>query len=348
MSYMSSVDSMPYMHPYMQPMKPTRLRGGQDGGNAAIIAIVVVIIVILLVAIIMAACWSGCGSKTETIYVTGPNGQSMPVSVPRSKARLYGAGKGNSGVKGGKALKNLPPLNPHRKSGKTYELASEQEARDLLAHPHPAMLFVYMNGCGFCDKAKEYYNDQLAQEHPYVSLAKIDAAKCGELCKQHNITGFPSFLTNFTGPAPHVGYKSKQVMNQLLSTAAPKLAAMQQAAAGMRMSTAGGAVLELDNAADAMKHLESGDKAVLFVYAPWCGFCKKQKPVYDQLAAKHKNIKFLAINADAAGKPLTSKFNINGFPAFVVNFGHGASKKQPRVMSGYKDQAGFEQHILNA
>lgn len=328
---------------YMQPMKHYKLKGGADGSNGAIIAIVVVIIVILLVAIILAACWSGCG--TETIYVTGPDGQ--PVRMKVSKKALRGKAlrdlppdtprrrSGKTYEAGG--LSDMPPDTPRRRSGKTYELASEAEARELLGGSQPAMVFTYMNGCGFCDKAKMYYNDSFAAEHPHVTLAMIEASKCQDLCKEKGITGFPTFLTNFDA-GMHVGYKPKEVMSKILKAAQPK-------AAHMRMNTsAHGKVHELVDANHAREALQQKQKTVLFVYAPWCGFCKKQKPVLDQLAAKHKNVKFLAINADEAGKPITSAMKIDGFPAFLTNMGRGAHGK-PQLHVGYKDGSALEQAL---
>lgn len=327
--------------PNMHPMKYHKLKGGADGSNGAVIAIVVVVIVILLVAIILAACWSGCG--TETVYVTGPDGQPMRMKVPKKTKALRALSNDTPRRRSGKTYE----LTAGRmKSGKTHELASEQEARALLAGSHPAMVFTYMHGCGFCDKAKAYYNHSLAAEHPYVTLALIDASKCQQLCKEKGITGFPTFLTNFDS-GMHVGYKPKHVMDQILHAARAK---RHGAHGGSRMSTSGGGVVtELSDAQEAQRALQQAGKTVLFVYAPWCGFCKKQKPVLDELAAKHADVKFLAINADAAGKPLTAAMKIDGFPAFLTNIGLNAGAQgMPRLHVGYKDAAAFEQAILRS
>lgn len=312
----------------MHPMKHYKIKGGADGSNGAIIAIVVVIIVILLTAIILAACWSGCG--TETIYVTGADGKQTRMKVSK------------------KALRDMP-LDSRRPNGttkhtstKTHELGSEAEARALLSGSRPSMVFVHMNGCGFCDKAKEYYNDSLAAEHPYVTLAMIDAGKCQQLCREKGITGFPTFLTNF-GSGVHVGYKQKAAMDQILQGARKGGASRMSVGGG----GGGGVVHELVDADKARDALQQKQKTVLFLYAPWCGFCKKQKPVLDELAAKHTDVKFIAINAEQAGKPITEAMKIDGFPTFLSNFGPGAQGK-PRVVVGYKDGAAFEQAILKA
>lgn len=347
MSDFSSLPSLPYKKYYA----PKKLKGGDSSSDAAIIAIVVVIIVILVVAIIMAACW-GCGSQTETVYVTGPNGQPTAVTMSKKKARAY--------KKSRAALKELPPLTPHRKGGKTYELGSgggkarvhdlqsEADARALLHGGQPVALFVHMNGCGFCDKAKAYFNDAYAQEHPAVVLAQIEASKCRQLCQEHGITGFPTFLTNFGGQGvqKHVGYKPKEVMSSLLAAAAhggARYSRMQTGGGG------GGVVHEVEDADQARAMMQGGDKVVLFLYMPWCGYCKKQKPVLDELAAKLKHIKFAAINAEKGGRKIADAMGMTGFPAFLTNFTKGgalAAGAGPQKHVGYKDAQTFQREVL--
>jgi thiol-disulfide isomerase/thioredoxin len=335
---MSEYSSLPSL-PYGKYFKPAKLKGGDSSTDGAIIAIVVVVIVILLVAIILAACWGGCtGSNTETVYVTGPNGQPVAMRMSKKKAEKMRASK---------MLRDLPPLNPHRRSGKSYdsaaagnqvvELGSEAEARQLLSGGDNAMIFLYMDGCGFCDKAKQVFNHALAQQHRHVTLAKMNSNKCQALCGEHNITGFPTFLTNFGGKvAAHVGFKAKPVMDSILASAG--------AGAGMRMATGkGGVVHEMKDAEHARAMMQdSKQKVVLFLYMPWCGYCKKQKPVLDELAARHGNVKFLAINAEHAGKKIAEAMSIRGFPAFVTNFGGAA----PKLHVGYKDAAAFAKEVL--
>lgn len=343
MSEFSSLPSLPYKKYYA----PKKLRGGDSSSDAAIIAIVVVIIVILVVAIIMAACW-GCGSQTETVYVTGPNGQPSALTMSKKQARAY--------KKSRAALKDLPPLTPHRRGGKTYELGSggkvhelhsEADARALLQGGHPVALFVQMTGCGFCDKAKAYFNDAYAKEHPAVVLAQIEASKCRQLCQEHGITGFPTFLTNFGGQGvqKHVGYKPKEVMSSLLATAAAHGGARYS-----RNQTGGGVVQEVGDADQARAMMQGGDKTVLFLYMPWCGYCTKQKPVLDDLAAELKHIKFVAINAEQGGKKIAEAMGMTGFPAFLTNFTPGAKMTSasagPQKHVGYKDAQTFKREVL--
>lgn len=62
------------------------------------------------------------------------------------------------------------------------------------------------------------------------------------------------------------------------------------------------------------KNIKTGLKLVEF-YAPWCGFCQKQKPVLEDLSKN--NIWIGMVNADENPK-LTQKYGISGFPTFML------------------------------
>ena len=84
--------------------------------------------------------------------------------------------------------------------------------------------------------------------------------------------------------------------------------------------------------------LLNGDKlAMIMVYADWCGFCKKMHPVMDAIAASQNDygITLAKINAtDAAG--LLEKFQIQGYPVLISNFGD-------KKYVGYKDEPSLRQ-----
>lgn len=62
------------------------------------------------------------------------------------------------------------------------------------------------------------------------------------------------------------------------------------------------------------KNIKTGLKLVEF-YAPWCGFCQKQKPVLEDLSKN--NIWIGTVNSDENPK-LTQKYGISGFPTFML------------------------------
>jgi thiol-disulfide isomerase/thioredoxin len=227
------------------------------------------------------------------------------------------------------------------------DLQSEEEARQLLAGSD-AMLFLYMDGCGFCHKALPVFQE-LAADFGNVKLAKINAKNAAGLIKENNIDGFPTFLTNFGQQRKHVGFKPKASMERVLQGAArgPNARIVVSPVAPPakdegRGSGGGGGkgaveVTEAQALAELAKD-KSVQKTLLFIYADWCGFCKKMKPVYTELAVdpKYAQFKLMMINADKA--PNIVKDNqITGYPSFLRNFG------PERKKAGYQNKIQFAQ-----
>lgn len=60
------------------------------------------------------------------------------------------------------------------------------------------------------------------------------------------------------------------------------------------------------------EYISSGLKLVEF-YAPWCGFCKKQRPVLEQM----NKIQIGMINSEYEPE-IFRKYGVNSFPTFLV------------------------------
>ena len=79
------------------------------------------------------------------------------------------------------------------------------------------------------------------------------------------------------------------------------------------------------------ENVKSGLKLVEF-YANWCGYCKQQKIIVEELTKN--NIWIGTIDADK-NPEIVNKFNITGFPSFVL-FKDG---KIISTISGYHDKS---------
>ena len=79
------------------------------------------------------------------------------------------------------------------------------------------------------------------------------------------------------------------------------------------------------------KKTKTGLKLIEF-YASWCGYCKKQRPVIEELSAN--NIWIGTVNVDS-NPDLAERFNITGFPAFLL-FKEG---KIIAALSGYHEKS---------
>jgi len=76
----------------------------------------------------------------------------------------------------------------------------------------------------------------------------------------------------------------------------------------------------------------SRQTAIVKVYAPWCGFCKKITEPFNKLATKFKDINFHKLDATKTDlKDVASKYGANGFPTFLA-FEPGQSKPKTTVV----------------
>ncbi len=85
------------------------------------------------------------------------------------------------------------------------------------------------------------------------------------------------------------------------------------------------------------ENVENGLKLVEF-YAPWCGFCKKQNSVFDELP----NMWVGKVNGDE-NQNLVKKFNVTGYPSFVL-FKNGEIRLE---FSGYHDKNSLFMKLIN-
>jgi len=80
--------------------------------------------------------------------------------------------------------------------------------------------------------------------------------------------------------------------------------------------------------ADVQKELQVHDIAVLNLYAPWCGPCKKMAPYMNRLTQKHPQIHLIRLNADEHPN-LIDDMQLEGVPlTMVYRKGKEVFKKQ--------------------
>lgn len=378
-----------------------KLRGG-DGSSSCdggMIALIVVVIIILLIAIGMACCYGcygGSSGSEKLLYYDKETGKLVAGSRFRKdkKSRAMTAAEGKAAAQEkaaaarGKAQAHqgqhvVPASASAGGSGKVTTLQSQQELEQLLGSGVPTIVFIHMDGCGFCNRAKEQvFNQYLAMRHPYAKLCDINVRNCSDFCRAHNVDGFPTFVTNYEdgGLKFHVGFKAPDIMDQIVAKAQGVRAVVSPMAAPHHPSphhppqhhpsqhhpsqhmravvsptsdeepVAGGAVKDM-TAAEALQLFKSKKPTVVAVVAPWCGFCKKLKEehVFDKLKAAFPQITFGFVDGTAeqnkAIVETLSKENGGrfGYPTILHSFVPANSTKVYEVVSGYRPFEAFHQ-----
>ena len=359
MSSMSSIPGLPSADTIMRGMKQMqaeKIKGGASRGKSGkklrgggcedeIVNIVLGVVLILLFFLVLGgigmACWNGVPMTDPTKIIVVKEPAVTPIT-PINPAD------------GKVSLSRMDNVRADM-TGKVAKLAAEHEAKALLASAAPSIVFVYSEGCGYCKKAAPVF-DELSAEYPSIKFGSLNARSATNLARENNITGYPTFLTNFGSTRKHVGFQPKEAMKVILNSARGSAAASALAAhhrsrivvspvpvARARGDAEMTGPMEVDEAT-ATKALAATDpKVIVFVYTDWCGFCKKMKPIFSEIAQSGVyagKVQMMMLNGEKA-PTLTAANKITGFRTFLMNFG---DKKQV----GFKSKEMFMNMLATA
>ncbi|MGZ5279308.1 MAG: thioredoxin [Pseudobdellovibrionaceae bacterium] len=69
---------------------------------------------------------------------------------------------------------------------------------------------------------------------------------------------------------------------------------------------------------EAIKNVvEKNEIVIIDFWAEWCGPCKRFTPIFERVAAKHPDIKFVKVNTDQE-EELSANFEIKSIPTLAV------------------------------
>lgn len=93
--------------------------------------------------------------------------------------------------------------------------------------------------------------------------------------------------------------------------------------------------------------LSGTQPVVVDFWAPWCVWCKKLAPVYDQLADKYgKDLRFVKVNVDTE-RAIAERFGISSLPTLKYFCGGREIGEQVGAPPREQLEAGFKQVLTS-
>ncbi|EJD06698.1 protein disulfide isomerase [Fomitiporia mediterranea MF3/22] len=212
---------------------------------------------------------------------------------------------------------------------------------DFVGKGKPALVEFFAPWCGHCKNLAPVY-EELANAYAHakdkVVIAKVDADGVGKpLGKQYGVTGYPTLKWfNADGGEPDK-YEGARDLEALATFVTQK--------SGVKAKIKGpppGVTLILDaHTFDDVVMDNTKDVLVAFT-APWCGHCKRMKPIYEDVAKTflpETNCVVANVDADAkVNAPLAQKYEIGSFPTLKF---FSKDNKEPEDYEGERTEKAF-------
>ncbi|GBE88802.1 Protein disulfide-isomerase tigA [Sparassis crispa] len=216
----------------------------------------------------------------------------------------------------------------------------------VIGHGKPALVEFFAPWCGHCKNLAPVY-EQLADAFAYakdkVVIAKVDADGAGRpLGQKYDVSGFPTLKWFGPDGGEPEKYEGGRDLDSLTAFITEK--------SGMKSSIKpppppAYQILDVSTFNDVALNKEK-DVLISFT-APWCGHCKRLKPIYDEVAkdfANEPNCVVANVDADAApNKPLATAYDVQSFP--TIKFFGKDSKEKPEAYEGARTEEAFVEFL---
>ncbi|KAG8969234.1 hypothetical protein FRC03_003759 [Tulasnella sp. 419] len=223
------------------------------------------------------------------------------------------------------------------------ELDSKNFA-NVIGKGKPALVEFYAPWCGHCKNLAPTYEqlaDAFAHAKDKVIIAKVDADGNGkDVGKAHGVNGFPT-LKWFKGDSSTTSedYKGGRELDDL----AKFITEMSGVKSNIKPPPPPATLqLAMDNFHQIVMD-ENKDVLVAFT-APWCGHCKRLKPVLEEVSKTFKsesNCVIADFNADAPeNKDIARQYEVSSYPTLKF-FPKGTDEKTPVDYTGGRGEADF-------
>eukprot|EP01123_Difflugia_compressa_P008730 TRINITY_DN267_c0_g1_i2.p1 TRINITY_DN267_c0_g1~~TRINITY_DN267_c0_g1_i2.p1 ORF type:complete len:639 (+),score=168.49 TRINITY_DN267_c0_g1_i2:108-1919(+) len=190
-------------------------------------------------------------------------------------------------------------------------LSSDNWKEELNKHEFTAIKF-YAPWCGHCKKLAPVWEDlagEIKQQHgDKVLLAKIDCTINTDKCS--DVRSYPTLKFYRKDVADDDQYDGERDLSTLKTWVETKMKGHHSD------------VVEFANLGELDKAATEYDAMFVFFYAPWCGWCKRIKPVIEKvgthfnLKSDNKKLLVAKIDAVANNNAAATKYEIKVFPTF--------------------------------
>lgn|SRR3990167_587707 len=231
----------------------------------------------------------------------------------------------------------------------TTDVTTQAALDQILTDAQFSILKFTAPWCGAC---KSPIFHELAEANPDIKFLIIDISK-GEgakIAKHYKVQGFPTFVFfsneeetkrvvgDYNALKKNVASTAAQAKKTKTVAPVQKIAPIQKEEPKPVIGTYITSIATLE---ELDKHMNSDKPVIIKFYTNWCGYCKKIKPVFEDLATTHnEEITFIEVDGDKAAA-LTEKYDVEGFPTFI-SFHKG---KKIKTISG-ADKEALQEHIL--
>lgn len=160
------------------------------------------------------------------------------------------------------------------------------------------------------------------KDEPQVVIAKVDCTKQQPLCAKHEITGYPTLRFFKLGEEESVKFKGTRDMPAITEFINEQLNAEnelfpEENKADTAQEVVKGKLVELTEENFA-KHVSSGNHFVKF-YAPWCNYCQRLAPTWEELAKNLQNDETVSISKIdcTVYRSICLDFEVKGYPTLL-------------------------------
>ncbi|EIW54716.1 protein disulfide isomerase [Trametes versicolor FP-101664 SS1] len=210
----------------------------------------------------------------------------------------------------------------------------------------PALVEFFAPWCGHCKNLAPTYEqlaDAFANSKDKVIIAKVDADGAGKpLGQKYGVTGFPTlkwFGADGGEPQKYDGGRDLDALANFVT-----------AQSGVKSSIKPPpppAYQILDAHTFEEVALNPEKDAIVAFTAPWCGHCKRLKPIYEEVAkdfASEPNCIIANVDADdKKNRALAEKYEISSFPTII--FYPKGNKEDPVDYDGPRTEEAFVEYL---